>query len=51
MNSDSLTIKEEKHTPQSVAFAIDLDNSAKQGADPQIKKKLESEQPSNITLE
>ena len=45
-------IKEEKHTAQSVAFVVELPEQSKASAeDPQIKKRLEAEVPSHITLE
>lgn len=45
-------LKEEKHTNNSIAFAVNLDNQRIHNEDPEIKKRLEASQNSApITIE
>jgi DNA repair exonuclease SbcCD ATPase subunit len=47
----NLLIKDEKHTANAVAYAIELTHPAKVGEEPEIKKRLEAEVQPSITIE
>ena len=50
--TNNLLIKDEKHTANAVAYAIELINPAKvTGEEPEIKKRLEAEVQPHITIE
>eukprot|EP00350_Pseudokeronopsis_sp_OXSARD2_P006089 CAMPEP_0170545460 /NCGR_PEP_ID=MMETSP0211-20121228/3851_1 /TAXON_ID=311385 /ORGANISM="Pseudokeronopsis sp., Strain OXSARD2" /LENGTH=58 /DNA_ID=CAMNT_0010849381 /DNA_START=62 /DNA_END=238 /DNA_ORIENTATION=- len=42
---------EEKQTSKAIAFAIDISHAQKAGEEPDVKKRLEQDQPTQITME